>query len=262
MATVSFPDALNVALPVTADRTADLVDRLGELIEERQLRPGDRLPPIRELATSFGVKAGAIRDALFDAQGKGIVKVMPRAGAFVQAVDDPPVPSSAHDRSVTGLGRLFEAADRNLFHVLDAREIIELETVTRVARKRQLQDLFPLRRILERMAPIPVDSRCANYTRLDIRFHLEIARLADNAVLATVLASLLEELEPHLLGVSWSPERRGRTDESHALLYSSLVDGDVEAARDRMRAHVRDAYESLLDEVRRPPMAPESNGGS
>ena len=119
-----------------------------------------------------------------------------------------------------------------------------------------------MRRILERMAPIPVDARSANYTRLDVRFHLEIARLADNTVLAAVLGSLMEELEPYLLRVSWSPERRRRTDESHALLYSALVDGDIEAARDQMRAHVRDAYESLLDEVRRPPMTPESNGSS
>ena len=60
---------------------ADVVGLVGDLIAKCDLGPGERLPPIRELATRFGVKAGTVRDALLDAQGKGMVKVLPRVGA-------------------------------------------------------------------------------------------------------------------------------------------------------------------------------------
>ena len=63
----------------------DIVRLLGELISDNDFTHSDRLPPIRELAETFGVKAGAVRDALLTAQAKGLIKVLPRVGAIVQS---------------------------------------------------------------------------------------------------------------------------------------------------------------------------------
>jgi DNA-binding FadR family transcriptional regulator len=63
----------------------DIVRLLGELISDNDFTHSDRLPPIRELAETFGVKAGAVRDALLTAQAKGLMKVLPRVGAIVQS---------------------------------------------------------------------------------------------------------------------------------------------------------------------------------
>ena len=67
---------------------SDVVRLLSDLIADNDLGPGDRLPPIRELAVRFGVKAGTVRDALLTAQAKGLVKVLPRVGAIVQPEGD------------------------------------------------------------------------------------------------------------------------------------------------------------------------------
>jgi len=230
-----------------------MVDLLGKLIADQGLKPGDRLPSIRDLATHFGVKAGVIRDALLDAQGRGIIKVLPRAGAFVKAVDRLPGQATAAARMGTRLRELLAAQDQNLFQLLDARETLELALIAQAARKRELQDLFPLRRILEDMASIPPEERSERYVQLDIEFHLEIARLSGNAVMAAILCTLMEELAPHLQELRWSPQRRARTDESHARLYTALVDGDVELVQSEIRAHLQDAYNSLLDRIRQPP---------
>jgi DNA-binding FadR family transcriptional regulator len=61
----------------------DIVRLLVDLITDGGLGPDDRLPSIRELAVKFGVKAGAVRDALLTAQAQGLVKVLPRVGAIV-----------------------------------------------------------------------------------------------------------------------------------------------------------------------------------
>ncbi|MFV1965989.1 MAG: FadR/GntR family transcriptional regulator [Pirellulaceae bacterium] len=243
-----------------ASGAPELVDQLGRFIAEQSLKPGDRLPSIRDLAAQFGVKAGLVRDALLDAQGRGLVKVLPRAGAFVEAIDQSLQPSTSGERLGARLRELLAAQNQNLFHLLDARESLELALIAQAARKRELEDLFPLRQILEEMASIPPKQRGERYVQLDIEFHLEIARLSGNAVMAAMLCAVTEELAPHLKEIRWSPKRHTQTDESHARLYSALVAGDVAVAQNETRAHLQHAYKALLNQIRQPPKVAAGEG--
>lgn len=233
----------------------ELVTQLGHFIEEQSLKPGDRLPSIRDLADQFGVKAGLVRDALLDAQGRGLVKVLPRAGAFVEAPANGVQPSTSAERLGERLRELLAAENQNLFHLLDARETLELALIAQAARKREIEDLISLRDILERMASIPPKKRGEEeeYLELDIEFHLEIARLSGNAVMASMLCAVMEELKPHLEQLRWSAKRHTDTDKSHARLYSALVKGDESMAQKEARNHLQHAYQTLLDRVRRTP---------
>jgi len=231
--------------PITASSVFSVVDLLDELIANDGLSPGERLPPIRQLAVRFGVKAGVVRDALLDAQGKGLVKVLPRVGAIVQSKDSQSMGSD--------LQELTDQQDHNLFHVLETRELLELTMVVRAAERRELPELFQLRQILEDMAAIPITTESPEYVELDIEFHLEIGRLSGNTVMTSVLAGLLKELQPHLARIRWSKQRREETNHSHANIYSALVAGDAGQAKKEMQDHIRTAYNSLLDELRDPP---------
>ena len=239
------------ATPVAGSCT--LVARLRDFSEAQSLQPGDRLPSIRELAEQFDVKTGAVRDALLNAQGRGLIKVLPRAGAFVEALVEPPAKSTSAARLGTRLRELLAAENQNVFHLLDARETLETALIAEAARKRQVEDLYPLRDILEQMASIPPKDRGENYVRLDVEFHLEVARLSGNAVMAAMLSVVMEELVPHLKELRWSAKRHTDTDKSHARLYSALVEGDALQAQEETRNHLRHAYQSLRDRVRQPP---------
>ncbi len=228
----------------------DIVRLLSDLITHNELGPGDRLPPIRELAVKFGVKAGAVRDALLTAQAKGLVKVLPRVGAIVQPEGDSQDPGSFAARS---LGEVVGQPDQNLFHILETREALELTMVARAAQRRELSELFRLRQILSDMADIPLEVESPEYARLDVEFHLEIGRLSGNSVMTSLLNVLLLEVKPHLDRIRWSGNRREEANESHARIYSALAAGDAEQAKSEMRDHIRTAYDSLLDEMREPP---------
>lgn len=229
--------------------TPGMVDQIAAFIRERGLRHGDRLPPIRELATQFGVKAGLVRDALLDAQGRGLVRIMPRAGAFVETVSASPSAAAPAERLGDRLRDLLAAQNQNLFHLLDAREVLEVALISQAARRRELEDLFPLHQILQDMAAVPAGRRDAAYFRLDMEFHLEIARLSGNAVLAAMLCTVMEDLAPHLSRLDWSAQRHRETDASHFRLYSALVSADETAAESEVRSHLRHAYRSLLDHL-------------
>lgn len=242
----------------TADRR-DYVGAILDLIQEQGLKVGDQLPTIRELAAALGAKPNLIRDALMRAQTMGVVRVVPRSGAFVQSLTFAPMV----DAIAKTLPQELVRQDHNLFHLLDARRLLEVELIARAARARKLEDLLPVRRELEAMVALSPSGPRDEYVKLDIRFHVEIARLAGNPVLFTLLNALLELLRPHLMQLPWSPERQTRTNRSHTAIYNALVAGDAEKTRATMHQHLSLAYNTLLRRLQNPvlPIHPQDSTG-
>jgi DNA-binding FadR family transcriptional regulator len=244
--------------------TSDVVRLLDELIGSSQLRPGDRLPSIRELADRFGVKAGLVRDGLLTAQARGMVRILPRVGAIVESTEE--AESQGRRPAAADLGEAFSdlvgQSDRNLFHILETREALELSMTAKATQRRELSELYRLREILAAMVQLPPEGCCERYAELDVEFHLEIGRLSGNSVMQTLLRSLLVDVRPHLDRIQWSDDRRVRANESHARIYSALAAGDADAAESEMRLHIREAYDSLLDQMRIPPQPTADSRGS
>src|SRR5262249_32830762 len=150
---------------------------------------GDRLPSIRELADRFNVGMNVVRYAMLQAQGMGLVRIHPRSGAFVQSLDFAPLVNALENTLTAALVQ----KDHNLFHLIDVRELLEVEAVGQAARRRRLEDLLPVRQTLEAMQK-PTDR--ARYVEADMQFHLSIAEAAGNPVLQTMLRALLGLLRP------------------------------------------------------------------
>lgn len=226
-------------------RPPDTVQAVLDLIQRQRLKVGTKLPSIRDLAAQLGVKTTEVRDALLEAQTMGLVRVVPRSGAFVQSISYEPL--------VDALARTIQPAllqqDHNLFHLLDARRVIEIELVGRAARLRRVEDLLPVKDALQAMSAATSSEARPEYVENDIRFHVEIARIADNSVLFTMQQAMLELLRPHLAAMPWSSDHWERTQRSHTKIYAALVAGDADAAREEMRAHLGLAYDNLLNDV-------------
>src|SRR3989442_5808274 len=61
----------------------DLVERLGEHVREARLKPGDRFPPERELASRLGVSRASIRQAMVALEVQGRVEVRHGDGTYL-----------------------------------------------------------------------------------------------------------------------------------------------------------------------------------
>lgn len=228
-----------------ARESRDTVHRLLEMIRAKGLKEGDRLPNIRQLSAVLQVRPTVVRDALLQAQVMGLVRVQPRSGTYIRSLNYAPFVDALSGTIEPALMQ----ADHNVFHLLDARRVLEIELVGRAAERRRLEELLPLRQALEAMARIPETHRRRDCVEADMRFHTEVARLAGNAVLLTFQQALLGLLKPHLVQLPWSSQRRSRTDRSHAAIYTALVDGDADAARSAMCEHLTMAYEILLQDL-------------
>lgn len=233
----------------TETKPRDPLSLILEIVREKGLTSGEQLPSIRELAEQLEVKPTVVRDALLKGQGRGLFKILPRSGAFLcRSVSD------ANESTFQNEDRLFAGRqEHNLFHLLDARRVVELELVARAARERRLEELLPLRQALDAMLQLPLDATRKEHVRLDIQFHREVARLGGNDVLATIQGNLLELLQPHLDQVPRSLQRRKVTDRSHVAIYDALVKGDPDVARREMYEHLSLAYDGLLRDLQEIP---------
>ena len=221
-----------------------VVSDLLDFVRREGYGPGDRLPPIRRLSVALGLGRNAVRDALLEAQTRGFVRIEPRLGVFLQELDT--------TDGAGALGPVLERAlgqeEQNLFHLVDARLVVEAELAAAAARTRRPEDLFPLRQALEAVLAARGD-RLA-FIRADEAFHLAIARVAGNRVLSAFLQTLWRMIAPIKLNVLLSSEDRQVTDGEHRQLFQSIVAGDADEARTAMCAHIGKGRDLLMDYVR------------
>jgi GntR family transcriptional regulator, transcriptional repressor for pyruvate dehydrogenase complex len=226
--------------------SANLVDDLLGYIRQEGFGAGDRLPPIRKLSRVLQAGRNLVRDGLLEAQTLGLVRIEPRKGVFVAG--------SGGD----GLGRSLERGltrdEPNLFHLIDARLVVETELTAEAARTRRPEDLLPLRQALEKVLAAG-DDRAA-YIEADEAFHLTVARIAGNRVLGSFLEMLWRLIRPAKANVLLTPQNRRLSDAEHQELFQCIVDGDAPGARAKMDEHIRQGRSLLLDYARTPPASP------
>jgi DNA-binding FadR family transcriptional regulator len=227
----------------------EVVNRIAAIMQSKSLNVGDRLPSIRQLASIMDVSTSVIRDALVRAQAMGVIRLFPRSGAYVQSNNIAPV----IDTLTTTLSSSLRLHDQNIIYLLDARRVLEIESVTLAAQRRHIEDLIPVQRALDAMNQIDDPDKLPEYVQADIDFHLGIAKAAGNPVLSIVLDGLFECIEPFLrssfLGSPWNHERRTRSMLSHREIYRAIVEQDVASARSAIDEHLRLAREKLMDNV-------------
>ena len=70
--------------PLKAESLKELfVKEIEAKIISGQLRPGDRLPPERELASLMEISRSIVNSGILELESKGFVKVIPRKGTVI-----------------------------------------------------------------------------------------------------------------------------------------------------------------------------------
>ena len=158
-----------------------IVEKIRELMREGHLKPGDRLPPERDLCERFGVSRVTMREALRMLESAGLVdiRVGARGGAFVTA------PSS--NRVGEGLADLLTLAVISAADVTEVRLILEVGIVPLVCERATEEDLAALEAICERSEEA---LRKGEYSMgMSLEFHTAVARATHNPALEMLVES-------------------------------------------------------------------------
>lgn len=222
-----------------------IVDQISRMIREGALRPGDRLPPERQLAEAFGVSRAAVREALSALSVTGLLEVRPGEGTFIR--------SATPEGLVAPLALLLtierdEAVGREL---LEIRMALEAESAFLAAQRWEPEDLSAIEGALRAMEDEHRSGQLG--AAADWQFHYAIAAASGNGLLLQVMRtlseSMRESLEAYRRRLLRIPAMGDRLLAEHRGILEAIRDRDGPLARERMRAHIEGVERALYHQA-------------
>ena len=207
------------------DRAAD---QLLDMVLSSGLRPGERLPPERELVARLGVSRTVVREALNLLEARGLISIEHGRGAVVSG-------GSTHAVRNT-LSLLLRVRPKALWELLEIRKILEVEIAGLAAERAEEEDVLAMRGQLDRM--LGSIEAPEGYVDADVEFHALLARSTRNGVLLTMLDPVVELLRASREVSASRPGSARRALREHEEILACVVAGDADGARRRMRAHL------------------------
>ncbi len=211
---------------VTPQRIAsELAGHLEQLIMAGTVEPGALLPPERTLASDFKVSRTTVRQALAELESKRLIERRQGRGSTVLGP-----PAEAQE-----LAAMLASSSQDVRNALELRRIVEPQ-VARIATMRALpSDLTLLRQVTtqanEHLAP-------EESMRLDVEFHLLLARATQNPLLPTVMEFSYACTEKVRLLSHQTRERRRTSLDGHLAILAAVTTQDPRAAEAAMAAHL------------------------
>ena len=213
---------------------AQIVQQIEESILNGTLKPGDQLPPEREMAVRFGVSRTAVREAVRTLHQRGLVEAYSGRGTFVTNGT-----SQAIRSSLDLMMKISQPSGPT--PLVEVREILEPEIAALAANRWEEVHLAMMREAIAVMDRERSDGEA--FIEADLDFHLALAEAAANPLILSLIDSiggLLREQRMRIFYVEGGPER-GQFH--HKRILEAVEQRNPERAREAMRAHLQQVRE-------------------
>jgi len=229
---------------VKQPRISDIiVQRLEEMILEGTFKPGQRLPPERELAKQFEVSRPSLREAVQKLAARGLLVSRQGGGTFVSedlggSFSDP-------------LLELFRTHPEAQYDLLEFRHALEGVSAYYAALRGTAADRETIRQRYEELASFHNSKAFDQEVGADVEFHLAIAAATHNLVLLHMMRALFSLLRQHVTGnlrnIYPRAGLREKIHQQHKVLMDAILAGEPEKARDAAHHHLEYVEEALLE---------------
>jgi len=213
--------------------------RLISLIGERQLRPGDKLPPERDLAATMQVSRPSLREALRALAMLNIVEIRQGSGTYVSSLKP--------EVLIEHLDFVFALDDSTFTELLEARQMLEPGLAAAAATRATDEELAQLRACVNRAAAHVDDPE--TFLAADLELHQIISAAARNQITARIMDSLTRLGMASRRRTATLPGVRAQSVRDHQAIVEALSRRDPEAAANIMRQHLEIVESSLHEAV-------------
>jgi GntR family transcriptional repressor for pyruvate dehydrogenase complex len=215
--------------PIERRKVYELIaEQLLSQIGERRLRPGDVLPPERELTRLYRAGRSSVREALRMLESRGLIEPVGN-GSFVVAGYANPLNSS--------LQLLLSLDQASMRDIYELRRIVECEAAGLAAERRTDAHLTLMDEAIEEMAE-GLRTSGERYIDADLSFHLAIAEATRNGLILHSMRAVRDVIRRALIEIFPIPGTPERSLEQHRTIRTAIADGDAALAREEMRAHL------------------------
>jgi GntR family transcriptional repressor for pyruvate dehydrogenase complex len=210
-------------------KLADTIShRIEALILEGGLKPGDRLPPERELSKQLGISRPSLRAGLSSLISMGVLQSRQGAGTFI--VDGPPALDSEPLRLLAQLhGFSFE-------HMFETRSILEVGAAGLAAERATGEQLATMSEEIADMFGALEDPQ--QFLVHDVAFHRAVAAASGNPTLATLVEMVSAILYERRRETIERAHDFKEALELHRRVYRAIRARKPEDAREAMREHI------------------------
>ncbi|HEX6763156.1 MAG TPA: FadR/GntR family transcriptional regulator [Gaiellaceae bacterium] len=208
-----------------------IAEQLLAQIGTRRLKPGDALPPERELTQSFQVGRSSIREALRMLESQGVIESV-NGGAFVVAEAPNPL-----ETSLRLLFRLDEQA--GMHDLFELRRILECEAAALAAERRGEEHLAEMDAAIDEMAAsLDGAGGAETFVDADLHFHLALAGATGNRLVLLSMQAVRDVLRRAISSVYHVPQSPESAVVEHRHIRAAVAAGDAIRAREEMRDHL------------------------
>ena len=223
-----------------------VVQKLQALIEQRNLKQGDRLPAERQLATSLGISRPSLREAIQQLISLGVLSSRRGDGTYIQQLPE----TWSQQLIVEPISHLMQDDPHYRFDVQESRLVLEGGTAWYAALRSTDADRAKIHQYFDEIARHQAHGDSVAAAVADANFHLAIAEASHNVVLIQMMRSLFDLLQYNvLLGrkkVYNDPVNGDLLSEQHFQVMDAIDRKDPEAARQAVCGHI----EFVINHVR------------
>jgi GntR family transcriptional repressor for pyruvate dehydrogenase complex len=205
-----------------------IVQQVEESIQKGQLKPGDQLPPERELAEQFGVSRTAVREAVKALREKGLVEAYPGRGTFITDGTSYTIRQS--------LDRMMRSGNEGFAFLAEVRQILEPEIAALATTRADDEALEAMRKQVEIMDTAKEDPD--SFIEADLDFHLALAEAAANPIILSLIDSIVGLLREQRMGIFQVEGGPERGQYHHKKILQAVEHRDAAGAREAMKAHL------------------------
>ncbi len=220
----------------------EIVEQIKKLIAKGELKPGDRIPSERDLATMLGVSRPSVREAILVLEAMGFLDARQGGGTFVRALTE---------ASITDpLAKLVEKKDPELLRALvEVRMGLESWAAYLAAQRAEPHEIAEMRRLFEVMAEQA--TRGGWDPEIDADFHYAITAASHNSLQMHVLDSVHTLFHATIqVALMEFYRQQGHIEKlltQHREIMEAIAAHDPELARQKMMVHLAMVEEKMTE---------------
>ncbi|KQP53749.1 FadR/GntR family transcriptional regulator [Agreia sp. Leaf283] len=209
--------------------TDDAISTIKAMIVSGELKPGQRLPPEKELSETLGLSRNSLREAVKSLEIIRVLDVRRGDGTYVTSLE-PQLLLEAM-AFVVDLHQ-----DQSIVEIFDVRRVLEPHAAALAATRITDEELERLRVSLD---AVSLTTSVEDLVTHDLEFHRLISEAGGNGYLASLLDSMSgETIRARIWRGITQEGSSARTLAEHAAILQALQNHDPEMARAALTLHI------------------------
>ena len=211
-----------------------IIAKIQDLMNYKNLEPGDKLPSERMLSEKFGVSRSNVREAIQKLEFYGLLKSKPQSGTFVADIGQV---------AMNGiLEEILSLEEPDFKSLVETRILLELKTVRLAAQRRTDDDLKLMEDALQAYSRKVLNGE--NAVQEDLLFHLAIARASGNSTINTLMLIITPEIITNFEKYHVCDKNQAFIGiQEHTDIFDAIKEQNTQLAKEKMKVHFKMLYQ-------------------